>query len=385
MYKPDLLLAAQRLDGDPATGDMAEYEFLPAAGGGAYSWRRKTEHPYVVHPDLVVLLSTSGSTGSPKLVRLSWKNVESNAQSICQALNITSHSRAISSLPFHYSYGLSVLNTHLFMGASLVMTDDSLTAASFWDLFRTMECESFAGVPYSYEILRRLDVDKLAGPTLSVMTQAGGKLQRELIGHFHKVMTARDGLFFVMYGQTEATARISVLPPSFLPEKLGSVGMPIPGGSLALKIDNSITREANQSGELVYSGPNVMMGYATGPNDIGLGDILGGTLYTGDLAHFDDEGFTYIDGRMKRDAKIFGLRVSLDEIEDILRVYGPTAVVADNEKLLVYCEYGDESEFGRIRQELASKLMVHYSAFHFRRLDRIPTNSSGKIDYSQLK
>ena len=154
---------------------------------------------------------------------------------------------------------------------------------------------------------------------------------------------------------------------------------------MVLKIDDSITREAKQRGELVYSGPNVMMGYATGPDDIGLGDILGGTLYTGDLAHFDDDGFTYIDGRMKRDAKIFGLRVSLDEIEDILRVYGPTAVVADNEKLLVYCEYGDESEFGRIRQELASKLMVHYSAFHFRRLERIPTNSSGKIDYSQLK
>jgi len=191
------------------------------------------------------------------------------------------------------------------MGASLVMTDESLTAASFWDLFRMMECQSFAGVPYSYEILRRLDVNKLAGSTLSVMTQAGGKLQRELIAYFHKVMAARDGLFFVMYGQTEATARISVLPPSFLPEKLGSVGIPIPEGSLGLKLDDSITREAKQRGELVYSGPNVMMGYAIGPDDIGLGDILAGTLYTGDLAHFDDDGFTYINGRMKRDAKIF--------------------------------------------------------------------------------
>src|SRR5215469_16804148 len=222
-------------------------------------------------------------------------------QSICQALNITPSSRAITSLPFHYSYGLSVLNTHLFMGASLVMTDESLTAASFWDLFRMMECQSFAGVPYSYEILRRLDVNKLAGSTLSVMTQAGGKLQRELIAYFHKLMAARDGLFFVMYGQTEATARISVLPPSFLPEKLGSVGIPIPEGSLGLKLDDSITREAKQRGELVYSGPNVMMGYAIGPDDIGLGDILAGTLYTGDLAHFDDDGFTYINGRMKRD------------------------------------------------------------------------------------
>jgi len=384
-YKPDLLLAARDLGGGPAANGMADYEALPGGTGPAYIWHRKVEHPHVVHPDLAVLLSTSGSTGSPKLVRLSSKNVESNAQAISQALNINSQSRAITSLPFHYSYGLSVLNTHLFMGASLVMTDDSLTAASFWDLFRMMECQSFAGVPYSYEILRRLDVFKLAGPTLSVMTQAGGKLQRELVAHFHRIMAASKGLFFVMYGQTEATARISVLPPSFLPEKLGSVGVSIPGGSLALKVDNAITREAKQSGELVYSGPNVMMGYATGPGDIGLGDVLGGTLYTGDLAHFDDDGFVYIDGRMKRDAKIFGLRVSLDEIEDILRVHGPTAVVAHNEKLLVYCEYGDESEFGRIRQELANKLMVHHSAFHFRRLERIPTNSSGKIDYAELK
>lgn len=383
-YKPDFLLAARQMDFDNSLGGRAEYVPLTGVAVGNYGWQREAEYQHVVDPDLAVLLSTSGSTGSPKFVRLSRKNVESNAQSICEALDITPISRSISSLPFHYSYGLSVLNTYLRMGASLVMTDEALTSLKFWDVFRDMRCSSFAGVPYSYQILQRLDVERFDVPGMNVMTQAGGKLQNDLIAHFHKIMAARNGQFFVMYGQTEATARISVLPPRFLPEKLGSVGLAIPGGSLAVEIAGTLTKEANQSGELVYSGPNVMMGYATGPEDISLGDLLDGTLHTGDLGHFDNEGFTYIEGRMKRDAKIFGVRVSLDEVEDLLRVYGPTAVVSAKEKLLIFCEYGDAEEFGRIRQELATKLMLHHSAFHLVRLEQIPRTASGKIDYPQL-
>ena len=158
-----------------------------------------------------------------------------------EALDITKVSRAISSLPFHYSYGLSVLNTYLRTGASLVMTDEALTSLKFWDIFRETQCSSFAGVPYSYQILRRLDLEGLNLPSLNVMTQAGGRLQNDLISHFYKAMAARNGNFFVMYGQTEATARISVLPPRYLPEKLGSVGLAIPRGSLAIEIGGTLT------------------------------------------------------------------------------------------------------------------------------------------------
>jgi len=187
-----------------------------------------------------------------------------------------------------------------------------------------------------------------------------------------------------MYGQTEATARIAILPPHFLLQKLGSAGLALPGGSLAVRIDGRLTTQANQTGELVFTGPNVMMGYANGREDLNLGDLLCGKLETGDSAHFDEDGFVFIEGRMKRDAKVFGLRVNLDEVENLLRCYGPTAVVAGSENLLIFCEYGTAEDFVRYRQDLAAKLRVHHSAFKFHRVDQIPTTPSGKTNYPAL-
>ena len=329
-------------------------------------------------PALSVLLSTSGSTGSPKFVRLTRENVLANARSISAALAIGAEERAISSLPMHYSYGLSVLNTHLMMGASVVLTNDGLMSPGFWQAFRENACTSFAGVPYSYQVLRRLKIDELNVPTLRTMTQAGGKLNNDLVAHFHEIMARRGGRFFVMYGQTEATARIAILPHDRLPEKLGSAGLAIPGGSF--HIDGG----AGQSGELIYSGPNVMMGYAACRDDLALGDVLQGTLATGDLARLDAEGFVHIEGRMKRDAKLFGLRINLDEIEGMLRAHGPTAVIGGADKLLIFCEHGDEESFARYRTELAARLKVNHRALEFHRLERLPVNGSGKIDYQAL-
>jgi acyl-CoA synthetase (AMP-forming)/AMP-acid ligase II len=384
-YTPDFILASvDTTDYASAFEEQPGYSSASMPEPRNYSWRRKEVLEQTIHPDLSVLLSTSGSTGSPKFVRLSRKNVLSNALSISQVLEIGEEDRAISSLPFHYSYGLSVLNTHLLKGASEVMTDEGLTSPVFWKAFRETECTSFAGVPYSYQILKRLDVDKLNLPSLRVMTQAGGRLHKDLIAHFHQVMAARSGRFFVMYGQTEATARIAILPSQFLPEKLGSAGRAIPGGSLAVRTEGRLTTEPNQVGELVYTGPNVMMGYANNREDLSLGDALGGTLETGDSAQIDEEGFIFFEGRMKRDAKVFGLRVNLDEVENLLRVYGPTAVVAGGENLQIYCEYGEAEDFARYRQDLAAKLRVHHSAFKFHRIEQIPTTSSGKINYPAL-
>jgi acyl-CoA synthetase (AMP-forming)/AMP-acid ligase II len=384
-YAPDFILTsveamdyAAALEGQPGYGAVTSVE------AKNFVWQRTSPPEHTVHPDLAVLLSTSGSTGSPKFVRLSRKNILSNAQAIAEVLEISATDRAISSLPFHYSYGLSILNTHLFAGASEVMTNEGLTSPAFWSAFRETECSSFAGVPYSYQILKRLDVDKLNIPSLRVMTQAGGKLHNDLVTHFHQVMASRNGRFFVMYGQTEATARIAILPAQFLPEKLGSAGLSIPGGSLAIHVEGGLTTQANRTGELVYKGPNVMMGYANGREDLKLGDILGGKLETGDSAHFDEDGFVFIEGRMKRDAKVFGLRVNLDEVENLLRAHGPTAVVAGSENLLIFCEYGNAEEFARYKQDLATKLRVHHSAFRFQRIDQIPTTPSGKTNYPAL-
>ncbi len=325
-----------------------------------------------VHSGLALLLSTSGSTGSPKFVRLTLDNVRANARSIAEALGIDSSSRAIASLPIHYSYGLSVLNSHLVRGASVVLTDAGLTTPVFWNLVREHECESFAGVPYSYQMLDRLGLDKLNVPSIRTLTQAGGKLNPNLIRKFHQVLAARDGRFFTMYGQTEATARIAILPPEYLPHKAGSVGFAIPRGNI--RIDN---------GEIVYTGPNVMLGYAECRADLSLGDVRGGALRTGDLGHLDADGLLYVTGRLKREAKLFGLRVNLDEIEGMVRVHGPAAIVGGVDRLSIYCEF-EETLFPACRDELASKLRIHAQAFEFRRIDRIPTHASGKIDYSAL-
>jgi acyl-coenzyme A synthetase/AMP-(fatty) acid ligase len=299
-------------------------------------------------------------------------------------LAIDETDRSVSSLPLHYSYGLSVLNTHLLAGASEVMTTEGLMTPAFWDAFRELECTSFAGVPYSYQILKRLNVANLNLPSLRVMTQAGGRLPDDLVLHFHQEMAARRGKFYAMYGQTEATARIAILPSECLPAKLGSAGRAIPGCSLAIRTNGVLGTEPNQSGELVCTGPNVMMGYATGRADLALGDVLGGSLDTGDSAHLDADGFVYFESRLKRDAKVFGLRVSLDEVENLLCERGPTAVVAGGGGLQIFCEYGGPEEFARYRQELAAKLRLHHSAFKFHFIAALPTTLSGKIDYAAL-
>ena len=385
LYLPEIVLSC---------GESADYRELSAPGtidrceAGPVPecrvWTGKQTHQGALHPDLALLLSTSGSTGSPKLVRLTRRNVESNAESICQALRITADDRAVGSLPLHYSYGLSVINTHLMMGASLVLTDQGLVAPGFWSLVRKTRCTSFAGVPYSYQILHRLGLESLDVPTLRTLTQAGGKLHNELISEFGQLMTARGGRFFVMYGQTEASARITVLPPSSLPVKLGSVGLPVPGGQATIHVDGETATEPNRAGELIYTGPNVMMGYAGNREDLAAGDVLRGRLCTGDLASLDDEGFVYIQGRMKRDAKIFGFRLNLDELEAMVRVHGPSAVTSAGDSLFVFCEFGDPQEFLALAQELAGKLSLHHRAFRFFRVQRLPTNANGKIDYSAL-
>lgn len=337
-------------------------------------WRRAQASDGLIHPSLTLLLSTSGSTGSPKFVRLTAENVSSNADSIREALAIQEDDRAIASLPVNYSYGLSVLNSHLAQGAAVVLTNEALTSRTFWDLVREQKCTSMAGVPYSYQILRRLDIEGLNVPTLQTLTQAGGKLTNDLIAHFHEIMARRNGRFFTMYGQTEATARISILPADKLPEKLGSTGPAIPRGHISI-----------EEGEVIYRGPNVMMGYATSRGDLSLGDQLSGRLATGDLGYLDSDGFLFPTGRAKRDMKLFGIRINLDEVEALLRVHGPTAVIGCGDKLVAYCEHGDEQALDNLRHGLAEKLNIHWQALDFRRIGSIPVTASGKIDYRSLE
>jgi long-chain acyl-CoA synthetase len=334
---------------------------------------------------LSVLLSTSGTTGSPKLVRLSRQNLLANARSIATYLALDASERAISSLPFHYSYGLSVLNSHLYAGASIAVSDATIMFPELWQHFREQRCTSFAGVPYSYQILRRIGFERFELPTLRTLTQAGGKLSPALIQHYQQLMSARGGRFFAMYGQTEATARMSYLPPERALDKASSIGIAIPEGRLRVLDGDRELSEPEQTGELVYEGPNVMLGYATSSAELALGDTQGGVLRTGDLGHRDADGFFYVTGRLKRFAKVYGLRVNLDELEALVREHGPAAVVSDDERLTIFCEYGNDALFGQLRAGLAEQLQLNVNTFRFERIEALPLLASGKVDYDALR
>ncbi|MGW4473975.1 AMP-binding protein [Nonomuraea sp. NPDC004354] len=341
-----------------------------AVAGFAVAHRPRPRAAPDPHPDLAVLLTTSGSTGNPKLVRLSHRAVMANARAIAQALRLTPADVAPTSLPLHYSYGLSVLNSHLAAGATIVLTGASLLERPFWRQLAEHRCTSLAGVPYQYEMLRRLRFDPAAHPALTTLTQAGGRLRPELVAEF----ATKVDRFFVMYGQTEATARIAVLPPERLPDKLGSAGVALPGGALGV-----------ENGEIVYRGPNVMMGYATSAADLARGDDLGGVLRTGDLGYVDEEGFLFVTGRVKRIAKVYGVRVNLDDVERLLRDCGPVAATGGDDRVTVWTEGLDRGAREALARRLAGELRLHWSGFDVREVDRLPLLATGKIDYRALE
>lgn len=218
---------------------------------------------YELNDELALLLTTSGSTGSPKLVRQSYKNIAANANSIAEYLELDSTERPITTLPMNYTYGVSILNSHVLVGATILLTDKSLMQKEFWTFFKEEKATSFGGVPYNYEILEKLRFFRMDLPSLRTMTQAGGKLSPELHKKFAEYANETGKHFVVMYGQCEATARMSYLPYERSLEKYGSMGIAIPGGKFSLiDVDGNVINEPEVTGELVYEGPNVTLGYA---------------------------------------------------------------------------------------------------------------------------
>lgn len=296
------------------------------------AWRTTGATAPDLHPDLRLLLSTSGSTGSPKLVRLSAANLESNAAAIADYLGLTGDDVALTTLPLDYCYGLSVLHSHLLAGAALVLDDRSVTDPALWERARAEGVTSFAGVPYTFDLLGAAGWPVL--PTLRQVTQAGGRLAPERVRALAEQGRREGWELVVMYGQTEATARMAYLPPELAVSHPGAVGVPVPGGSL--RIDPVDGAEPGV-GELVYAGPNVMMGYAEAPADLALGSELD-ELRTGDLARLTPEGLVEIVGRRSRFAKLFGQRIDLDRVQTLLGLGGydvGCAEAADGRHLVV--------------------------------------------------
>jgi long-chain acyl-CoA synthetase len=346
--------------------------------------KSERQRSVTLHPELALLLLTSGTTGSPKLVRLSLNNLLSNASSISEYLCLDSFETAISSLPMNYSFGLSIINSHLFVGGSIVMTTESITQRRFWDLVKNFKVTSLSGVPYTFEILKKFRLLNTELPSLKMLTQAGGKLSNELIQYFAEFSNSKGIQFFVMYGQTEGTARLSYLPPQYVIEKLGSIGRPIPKGEFHI-IDgngNEIDQPGTK-GELVYTGPNVMLGYAECKADLTRGSEINGRLQTGDIAFFDEEGFFYIVGRIKRFIKLFGNRVNLDDIESLLLDRGVQSACVGKDNVLVIYIIKPE-DYDLVKDLLSKKLKIHFSVFDIKIIEKIPKNPSGKTLYTKL-
>jgi long-chain acyl-CoA synthetase len=351
-----------------------------------YSLIRMNISNIQMHKDLSLLLTTSGSTGSPKLVRLSYNNVISNAKSIANYLKISSIERPITSLPMNYSYGLSVINSHLIVGATILLTNYSVVQKEFWNFAQKQKATSISGVPYTYQMLKMIRFTNMELPYLKILTQAGGKLSTILVKEFYDYAVKNNKEFIVMYGQTEATARMSYLPFNRNQMKYGSIGIPIPGGEFSL-IDlqnkNEIQND-NIQGELIFQGTNVSMGYANDIKDLANGDENFGKLYTGDIAYKDEDGYFFITGRMKRFVKIYGNRINLDEVEQIL-INENIECVCDglDDKLIIYTTEKNNNDY--ILHLLTSNLKLNFRAFEIRIISEIPKNSAGKVLYSKLK
>ena len=345
----------------------------------------KVEYP--LYSDLALLITTSGSTGSPKFVRQSYENLLSNATSIAEYLKLDSTERPITTLPMNYVYGLSIINSHFLVGATLLLTDKGLMQKEFWEFFKSAEATSFGGVPYTYEMLDKLRFYRMKLPSLRTMTQAGGKITPELHEKFAKYAAENGKNFVVMYGAAEATSRMGYLPPERAVEKKGSMGIPIPGGSYALIDENG--QEINTSfttGELVYHGKNVTLGYSECGEDLIKGDERHGRLETGDMAQFDEDGFYYVVGRKKRFLKIYGNRVNLDEVDRLIK--GQFSIEAasagKDDHLYIFLTAPDKDKAEEVKSFIVSKTKLNQAAFNVIIIDSIPKNDSGKTLYKEL-
>lgn len=381
-YRPNDIVApvALSLDTIPTENGCLRSE--------AYGYRLlETNHPSCpMHGDLSHLLPTSGSTGSPKLVRHKYDNIEASALNISTFFGLTPADRALLVLPLYYTMGLSVVFSHLYAGATVLITDLNMTDRRFWTFMKEQAATSFTGVPYSYEILNLMRFFRMDLPSLTLLTQGGGRMPRELNLKFAEYCRDTGRRWIATYGQSEGTARMAWLPPELAIEKCGSIGIAVPGGEFSLVDgDGNEIASPDTEGEMCYRGRNVTMGYARCRDDLQLGDERNGFLRTGDLAYRDADGCYYIVGRLGRFLKLYGMRVGLDECERMVREHfgSECACVGTDERMIIYVT--DERIARAVKELLAERTKIVASAFEIRAIDSLPKNEAGKIMYSQLK
>ncbi|MDT0212584.1 AMP-binding protein [Rothia sp. ARF10] len=368
----------------PGGGGLVEAWDPDVVARGPHLEARRPGSAHDLHPDLALLLSTSGSTGSPKLVRLSAANIDCNAAQIVDALGLRHDDVAATTLPLQYCYGLSVLLSHLSIGAGVLLTDLSVVDACFWEAFGEAGGSTLAGVPYTFDLLDAVGFASMSVPRLRLLTQAGGRMDPAAVRRWAALGAERGFDLLVMYGQTEATARMATLPAHLAAEHPSSIGVAVRGGRFSLA---PVEGAAAGVGELVYEGGNVMMGYATTPGDLARGAEVG-PLHTGDLARFTADGLVEIVGRRSRFAKVCGLRIDLDRVESDLTsggrgthaLRGPAYVMDGGDRILVAVVGSEGSDLAAVRRQVSERYAVPRAAVVVTAVDEVPRTPSGKVD-----
>lgn len=368
LYRPAYLWAPE---------EMA-FPYEPVFAAWGYKLLKTGFDSAPLYEDLALLLPTSGSTGSPKLVRHSYRNIEANADNVRRLFGLTADERAMAVLPMHYTMGLSVIASHLLAGATLLLSGRSLLDRGFWAMLK--EATSFTGVPYSYELLMKMRFTRMDLPNLRVITQGGGKLTPEMFTALAEYARDKGKRFIATYGQSECTARMAYLPAERALEKTCSIGIAEPGGQLSIiDADGVETFEGEATGEMVYRGENVTLGYANGLEDLLKGDENHGVRRTGDLARRDADGCYFIVGRLGRFLKIFGLRIGLDEVENLVKAEfkADCYCKGDDERLVVLVT--DPALADRLPAFIEEKTHLFHKNIEVRLVDKILRNEAGKV------
>ncbi|MBR5678999.1 MAG: AMP-binding protein [Paludibacteraceae bacterium] len=357
----------------------------------AYIWQsgiltRTKNEIAPLYEHLSHLLPTSGSTGSPKLVRHCYDNIEAAGLNISTFFELKELDRPLMVLPLYYTMGLSMVFSHFIVGATILITGRNMTDPVFWSFIKEKHATSFTGVPYSFQILNMMRFFRMDLPDLELLTQGGGKMERNLNLKFAEYCRDNGKRWIATYGQSECTARMAYLPAKWAIEKVGSIGIAVPNGELSLiDTDGNIITAPHTEGEMCYRGKNVTLGYATCLDDLQKGDERHGYIRTGDLAYFDEDGCYYIVGRKGRFLKLFGMRVGLDECEQIIAsdCQVESACVGTDEKMIVYITNASKTQ--AVKDALVEKTHIVATSFEIRVIPEIPKNEAGKKLYSKLE
>ena len=374
-YQPNYIVAPSRIchyfDGE-VLKERGDYKLLKLSAVS-----------HQVYDQLALLLPTSGSTGSPKLVRHSYDNLESSALSVSQFFKLDTSDKTFAFLPMYYTMGLSVIHSHLKVGATIVLVKSAMTDADFWRVLKESEATSITGVPYSFEILKKLRFFRMKLPHLKLISQGGGKLSDELYEDCLNFAEVNNIQFIPTYGQTEGTARMTFVEPAMAAIKKSSIGKAIPKGKLSIiNEEGEESFEGAASGEMIYRGPNVTLGYATSLDDLKLEDERNGVLYTGDLVRRDDDGYYFIIGRKSRFLKLYGIRVALDEIEKMIveSFDVECACGGDDQKMIVLITKPDMEK--QITDFIVQKTGLFHQSFQVEYVEVIPRNEAGKVIFN---